>query len=98
MSTSFTRKIKRNKLKKAKKAAKKEMAAKMSLFGRLGDECLVCYKPFNKKDRSQVMSWSVVVKKEKNQVNLYCDVCWDKAANIVNDFKERVKARDEKKV
>jgi len=95
MSTSFTRKLKRNKLKKAKKEAKNDMAAKMSLFEHLGDECLVCYKPFNKEDRSQVMSWSVVVKEKENQVNLYCPDCWNNAREIVNDFKKRVEERND---
>jgi hypothetical protein len=95
MSTSFTRKLKRNKLKKAKKAAKKDMAAKISLFEHLGDECLVCCRPFNKKDRAQVMSWSVVVKEKENQVNLYCPDCWNKARGIVDDFKKRVEERND---
>ena len=95
MSTSFTRKLKRNKLKKAKKAAKKDMAMKMSLFDHLGDECLVCTRPFNKQDREEVMSWSVVVKEKENQVNLYCPDCWNKARGIVDDFKKRVEERND---
>jgi len=95
MSTSFTRKLKRNKLKKAKKEAKQDMAMKMSLFGHLGDECLVCTRPFNKQDREEVMSWSVVVKEKENQVNLYCPDCWNKARGIVDDFKKRVEERND---
>ena len=48
-----------------------------------------------KKDKEQVTSWSVVVKKEKNQVNLYCPDCWNKAAEIVDDFKKRVEERND---
>jgi hypothetical protein len=91
MSNNLKRKIKRKKLKQAEK----ELATKVSLFGLLGDQCLVCAKPFDKKNKEQVMSWSVVVKNEKNEVNLYCDVCWDKAANIVDDFKKRVEERND---
>ena len=54
MGNSFSRQVKRNKLKKAKKAMKKDIATKMSLFGHLGDECMVCSKPFDKKDKKQV--------------------------------------------
>jgi len=95
MGNSFSRQIKRNKLKKAKKAAKKEFSKKMSLFGHLGDECLVCTKPFDKQDREQVLSWAVVVKEKENQVNLYCPECWSKAREIVGDFKKRVEERND---
>jgi hypothetical protein len=91
MSNNLKRKIKRKKLKQAEK----ELATKVSLFGLLGDQCLVCAKPFDKKNKEQVMSWSVVVKNEKNEVNLYCPDCWSKAAEIVNDFKKRVEERND---
>ena len=95
MGNSFTRQIKRNKLKKAKKAEKKDIAMKMSLFGELDDECLACTRPFDKQDREQVMSWSVVVKEEENQVNLYCPECWKNARKIVDDFKKRMEERND---
>ncbi len=96
MGNSFSRQVKRNKLKKAKKAAKKDIAVKMSLFGRLGNECMVCFKPFDKQNREQVMSWSVVVKEQEDQVNLYCPECWNKARTIVDDFKKRVEERNDR--
>jgi len=95
MGNSFSRQVKRNKLKKAKKAAKKDIGMKMALFGHLGNECLVCFKPFDKQDREQVLSWSVVVKEKENQVNLYCPDCWKKAREIVDDFKKRVEERND---
>ena len=96
MGNSFSRQVKRNKLKKAKKAAKKDIAVKMSLFGRLGNECMVCFKPFDKQNREQVLSWSVVVKEKEDQVNLYCPECWNKARTIVDDFKKRVEERNDR--
>tara|TARA_Y100001970_G_C13808386_1_gene638702 strand:+ start:363 stop:653 length:291 start_codon:yes stop_codon:yes gene_type:complete len=96
MGNSFSRQVKRNKLKKAKKALKKDIATKMSLFGHLGDECMVCSKPFDKKDKKQVMSWSVVVKEKENQVNLYCPECWNNARAIIDDFKKRVEERNDR--
>ena len=95
MGNSFSRQVKRNKLKKAKKAMKKDIVTKMSLFGHLGDECMVCCKPFDKKDKQQVMSWSVVVKESENQVNLYCPDCWNKAREIVEDFKKRMEEKND---
>ena len=40
---NMSRKIKRNK----KKKAKKELATKVALFGQLGDSCMTCDKPFD---------------------------------------------------
>ena len=65
---SMSRKLKRNKEKKAKK----ELATKVALFGKLGDTCMTCDKPFNKKDKKQVTSWSVVVREKEGKANLYC--------------------------
>tara|TARA_R100000152_G_C6634111_1_gene80773 strand:- start:69 stop:359 length:291 start_codon:yes stop_codon:yes gene_type:complete len=95
MGNSFSRQVKRNKLKKAKKAAKKDIAAKLAIFGRLADQCLVCAKPFDKQNREEVMSWSVVVKENEDQVNLYCPECWKKAREIVDDFKKRMEERND---
>ena len=85
MSNSFKRKFKRKK----KKQAQKEMAAKISLFGLLGDQCLVCAKPFDKKNKEQVLSWSVVVRNKEDKVNLYCPDCWNKATQVIEDFNKR---------
>jgi len=82
---SFSRTIKRNKEKKAKK----EMAEKVALFGKLGDECMTCLAPFDKTNKEQVMSWSVVVRKQEDKVNLYCPECWGKATQVIEDFQKR---------
>ena len=75
---SMSRKIKRNKEKKAKK----ELATKVALFGKLGDACMTCEKPFDKNNKEQVMSWSVVVREKEKVVRLYCPDCWDTAKKI----------------
>ena len=77
--------------KQAKKDDNGEMEEKIALFGKLEEECLTCQKPFDKKDKEMVMSWSVVVKEE--EVNLYCPDCWSKAIKIVEDFKSHLEAR-----
>ena len=79
------RKIRRAKQKKAQK----ELEEKMFMFDKLGDECLACKEPFDKKNREQVQSWSVVVRKKENKVNLYCPDCWTKAKNVVEEFSRR---------
>ena len=63
------------------------MATKVALFGKLGDKCLTCEKRFDKMDKEQVATWSVVVRKEEEVVRLYCPKWWDKAVEIVQDFK-----------
>lgn len=88
---SMSRKLRRNKEKKAKK----EFAAKVSLFGKLEDQCMTCSKPFDKNDKEQVTSWSVVVREEKEKVNLYCPECWDKAKKIVEEFKKHLEEKND---
>ena len=89
--SSKLRNMKRNKEKKIKK----DIQEKMFMFDKLGDQCETCQQPFDKKDREQVSSWNVVVKEEQGVVRLYCPQCWDKASNIINDFKKRVETRND---
>ena len=80
----------KRKLQRAKKKrAEKEMQEKVFLFDKIGDECLTCKKPFNKKDKKQVKEWNVVVRKKENKVNLYCPECWTRAKDIIRDFTRR---------
>ena len=88
---SMSRKLKRNKEKKAKK----ELATKVALFGKLGDTCMTCDKPFNKKDKKQVTSWSVVVREKEGKANLYCPECWDKAKTVVEVFKKHLEEKND---
>jgi hypothetical protein len=88
---NMSRKIKRNN----KKKAKKELATKVALFGKLNDACMTCEKPFDKKNKEQVMSWSVVVREQEKKVNLYCPECWGKAKTIVEDFKKHLEEKND---
>ena len=90
MSKNVTRKARRAKATKEKKLAEKELAAKMELFGELGDECLTCQRSFDKADKEQVKTWSVVVRKEEGKVNLYCPDCWAKALALVQEYLARL--------
>ena len=89
---SIKRKIKRQ----VDKEADKEFEAKVALFGDLKDNCLVCDKPFDKKDKEMVMSWYVVIRKEENIVNLYCPECWNRGLSLVKNFKEDLSERAKK--
>jgi len=73
--------------KQAKKDGTEEITEKIALFGKLGDECLVCAKPFDKKNKEMVMSWSVVVREKEEKVNLYCPECWNGAMELLNEIK-----------
>ena len=71
--------------KKMKK--KPEVEQKMMMFDQLPDHCLSCLKDFDRKDKTQVMSWSVVVREKENVVRLYCPDCWGKAIDVVEALK-----------
>jgi len=73
-----------------KKDGTEEVAEKVALFGKLEDECLVCAKPFDKKDKEMVMSWSVVVREKEEKVNLYCPECWNGALEMLQQAKEEI--------
>tara|TARA_R110002110_G_scaffold104349_2_gene263188 strand:+ start:1149 stop:1436 length:288 start_codon:yes stop_codon:yes gene_type:complete len=92
---SLERKLRRAQVKKSKKSVEKEMAAKVALFDKLPDECLTCGTPFDKKDKEMVISWNVVVRQEEEVVRLYCPGCWEKAAEIVEDFKKHWEKKKE---
>jgi len=81
--------------KQAKKGGNEEMAEKVALFGLIGDQCLVCNKPFDKTNREQVMSWSVVVREKEEKVNLYCPDCWNGALDMLKQAKEEILGSEE---
>ena len=87
--------VRKLKNKKKHKQVKKDLKQKLGLFDQLPEECLACEEPFDKQDREQVMSWNVVVKQEEDVVRLYCPDCWTKAQEIVRDFDQRLKEREQ---
>ena len=92
---SLERKLRRKKAHQAKKDGEQEIATKITLFGELGDKCLTCEKRFDKMNKEQVRTWSVVVREEE-VVRLYCPGCWDKAIEIVQNFKEHLENKNKK--
>jgi len=81
--------------KQAKKDGNEEVAEKVVLFNKLGDECLICNKPFDKKDREMIMSWNVVVREKEEKVNLYCPDCWNGALDMLKQAKEEILGSEE---
>ena len=86
--SKFERKLRRKQAKERKKSAQKDLAQKTALFGHLGDECLICGRPFDKTDKDMVKSWYVVVREEQEKVNLYCPPCWNSALQKIKDIQE----------
>ena len=64
-----------------------DLSDKIALFQNLPNECLACIKPFYKKDKEMVFTWSVVVR-DADTVRLYCPECWDTAQAVVKQFEE----------
>ena len=81
--SSLSRKLKR----KNKKDSEKEFKNKVGLFNKIPENCLTCDKPFDKKNKEMVMTWSVVVADEET-VRLYCPDCWNRANKLVAKLKE----------
>lgn len=59
----------------AKNGENPVLEEKLTLFGKLPDKCLGCSKPFDKKDKEQVTTWTVMVYNESETVKLYCPKC-----------------------
>jgi hypothetical protein len=76
---SLKRQVERNK----KKAAEKELKQKVSMFDKMPDCCVSCFKDFDKRDREMVMTWFVVERRKEKKVNLYCPECWEDGINMV---------------
>ena len=83
---SLKRKLQRNK----EKQAKKDMKQKLGLFHKLGDECLACQAPFDKKSKEHAQTWFVTVRREQGVVNLYCPDCWGKAKSVIEEYEKEV--------
>ena len=79
-----SRKIRRNK----KKKAQKELKEKLMLFDKLENECSACLKPFDKKSKEHAKTWNVVVREKEETVRLYCPDCWNKANKIIEEFND----------
>ena len=79
------------------KRAKKEMKQQLTMFEKIGQNCDMCDKPFNKKLKEHVMTWNVVVREKEEIVRLYCPECWDKANKIIKEIQNDLRIHDERR-
>ena len=77
--------MKVRKKRRKQKEAEMDIQQKMTLFGKLPDACDACEKEFDKKDKSMVQSWNVVVREAHGVVRLYCPDCWDMARKTIDE-------------
>ena len=77
--------MKVRKKRRKQKEAEMDMQQKMVLFSKLPDACDACEKEFDKKDKSMVQSWNVVVREEESIVRLYCPTCWAMARKTIDE-------------
>jgi hypothetical protein len=57
------------------------MADRIHSFGNLPNECNACQKPFDRKNKEMVFSWSVVAKEER--IRLFCPECINKTKKAI---------------
>jgi hypothetical protein len=84
-------KLKENARKEKKRQAKREIQEKIGMFNKIPDHCLVCENPFDKKNKKMVLEWFVIVKNESKTVRLYCPDCWNRANNLLSEWKGKIK-------
>ena len=71
--------------KQAKKNGNPELEEKITLFGKLPDQCMVCEEPFDKKNKQMVQEWNVIVHNDEGEVRLYCPPCLDQAVKLLEE-------------
>ena len=77
--------MKVKKKKRKQKETEKELQQKVGMFEKLPDACDACKKTFDKKDKSMVQSWNVVVREAEGIVRLYCPECWNAAIKAIEE-------------
>ena len=59
------------------------------LFHLMPDSCSSCGSPFDKKNKQQALTWSVVVRKAEKKVNLFCPTCIQKTREVLDGTSKR---------
>tara|TARA_R110000824_G_scaffold272747_1_gene461288 strand:- start:331 stop:576 length:246 start_codon:yes stop_codon:yes gene_type:complete len=77
--------MKVKKKKRKQKETEKELQQKVGMFDKLPDACDACKKTFDKKDKSMIQSWNVVVREAEGIVRLYCPECWNAAIKAIEE-------------
>jgi hypothetical protein len=92
---SLKRKMARNKAKREQKEFEKVMKKQLMMFDKVGIECAMCKKPFDKKSKEDAMTWRVVVREKEEKVRLYCPECWDKANDLIKEIQNDLRIHKE---
>ena len=71
---------------KKSKQKKSDLEQKLGLFELMPDDCFICHKPFDKKNKEMVTTWNVVVREKEKSVKIYCPTCWNDAIKLLNEF------------
>ena len=79
------RRAKKRAIKKSKNK-KSDLEKKLGLFDLIPDDCFVCHKEFDKKDKEMVQTWNVVVREQEESVKVYCPNCWNNAIKLLEEF------------
>jgi hypothetical protein len=59
------------------------------LFHLMPDSCSSCDTSFDKKDKQQALTWSVVVRKAEKKVSLFCPTCIQKTREVLDGTSKR---------
>ena len=79
------RRARDKKINKSKKK-KTDIEQKLGLFELIPDDCFICHKVFDKKDKEMVKSWNVVVREQERSVKIYCPTCWNRAKDLLEQY------------
>lgn len=86
----MNRKQRRAMQKLSKQKSTQKLGEKMMQFDKLPDQCSACLKAYDKKNKQMAMTWSVVVKEEKDTVRLYCPDCWNMANEAIETLRKEI--------
>ena len=59
---------------------------KVMLFDALPNKCNGCQEPYDKKNKEQATTWSVMVFNESKSVRLFCPTCYKNVQAWAEDF------------
>ena len=59
---------------------------KVMLFDALPNKCNGCQEPYDKKNKEQATTWSVMVFNESKSVRLFCPTCYRNVQAWAEDF------------
>ena len=84
----MNRKQRRKMAAQYKKSGNPELDAKLKLFSKMSNNCLVCNDKLDKTDIKMLSEWIVIVRDAESKINLYCPDCWSKAMKAVETLEE----------